>query len=179
MQNDKFTVKRITEFKGKPLYNVLTVDPGFNFAMAWWRGQKRPVTFFKKGGQRVLHTYFKDTLQWLSGRLLRESSHLTVVIEGIDFRDKKKASGLPELGYLIGGLCVTCLAYSAEPIVIQAQTWKGCMNDKQVADRVFLISGKRYKGNRGGFNPHVTDAVGMGYYLTGEFSYENQNRIDW
>jgi len=172
--NDKFTVKNVFNFRNKRLSNVITVDPGFNFAVACWYGRKTPKIYYKHGGQRIIYNWLPIIL-----REAKTNIDTIAVIEGIDFRDGSKAKGLPELGYMIGMVNAILMRYSITPYVISSQTWKGCLNDQQVATRVKLINGKEYLGARGALNSHITDAVGMGFYLTGEFNNENTIIIPW
>lgn len=168
---NRLTQKNITKFRGIPLNRVYTVDPGDNCALSYWDGYKTPRTYFYKGN-------FYEIIAILNSLFKRQRADYCI-LEGIDFRGGKTAKYLPELGYLVGGIAATAARYNIYPYVIQAHTWKGSMNDAQVINRVKRINNLIYTTPRGSVNSHITDSVGMGYYLTGEFTNENKNQIDW
>ncbi len=164
------------------LNRTLTVDPGFNTGIAYWVGDKHPITqLIREPAKRKVIKIEPQRLAYMFRKfeaiLKVYSDNVDVCyIEGVQLwgYDLKsmasaKRGDLFALAYLVGGYTAICqrnsidvkLIYPAGNKKKEQVAWKGQLNARMLARRLFRINDTVYP-------EHIREAVGMGFSVLGE-----------
>jgi len=157
--------------------SFMTIDPGDNTGWSLWENKKliKSGMFkskfheFEEVRLLEMHRQFSDLIS--VQRLLFPYAPIDVVyIEGVSvwggsMKSVNAATSgrLTRLFYVVGVYMSICWSYkNIRPEVIYPQRWKGQMDKKAVAMRVYRVLKKTFKTD------HETDAVGMGLHVIGK-----------
>jgi hypothetical protein len=150
-----------------PSFNMVTIDPGFNTAIADWSTLQDvappDVSFFTVPDtitvmedklawawvrfEEIMYrimpaiAYIEDTALW--------QENLTSLVSG-------SSGDLFTLTKLIGGYCHVCMNLRIKFKLITVESWKGQTSKDVVERRIIREKGWMFK------NDHITDAVGIG-----------------
>jgi hypothetical protein len=157
----------------KQFKRVLTIDPGWTSGWAYFQGDLNPIY----GDFKVDPTI--DSKELRLGYMIHRFAELLdkmnpklVYIEETDFRPgclksdvSHRMGHIHTLSNLIGCYFTICIKYKGiECRLLPVVSWKGNMDDAAVRSRVYSVAGRYYP------NPHITDAVGMGFSRMGVFN---------
>ena len=155
--------------------NELTADTGDNTGWAYWPDRNNPVTGEIICPVKKIKDHFQQRIYMRNefNELLTKYHPSLVVLEGVKvYRNVQSMTAatrgnLMKLSYLVSTYESCCMNYGILCQIILAEEWKGQLDKKQTANRIFQVIGQQYE------NSHITDAVGIGLHLQGRLLWDN------
>jgi len=159
--------------KSRYLNKTVTTDPGWNTGLAYWTGDKFPITdIIKEPPKRKKIRLEPERMNYMFEKFsayIHVKNPDLVIIEGVEMwtgstRSMTSAArgNLFALAYLVGGYINISYKFDAEVKLVyprggkDRQTWKGQLTAEAVAKRIHRINKKEYP-------EHIREAVGIGF----------------
>ena len=153
--------------------NFLTIDPGSNIGGAFFHNAKPLFTFVVKDNINKSDAWEKRIIRILKDfeeELVapRQFSNLVYIERPIYMEATQKgriaasSDSLHKLTTMYGAILNLLFKAGFHVEYLKPWEWKGQLNKKQLAHRLKLLTGTVYPD-------HVADAVGIGYYILGQF----------
>ncbi len=157
----------------KYMSNVVSVDPGWNTGLAYWIGDKFPITnLIKEPPKRKKIKIEPTRLQYMFDKFnayIKSNDLDLCIIEGVEMwtgsvRSMTSAArgNLFSLAYIVGGYINICYQQGIEIKLVyprggkDREMWKGQLNAEMVAKRIYRLNKKTYP-------EHIREAVGIGF----------------
>jgi len=160
----------------KQLHKVLTVDPGWHTAVAYWSRETglHPKTFLLNAPKVDDKIVKMQTLTDEFEIIVSKFEPVLVVIEdvglwGNDARSNASAQrgDTFTLAMLVGMYIRVCYQWGASVTLLRPIDWKGNMNKDIVKERVKRRNCMSYEDFHGAKAEHVYDSVGIGLSVMG------------
>ena len=163
------------------LMGTITIDPGWNTALAFWVGDNNPITHvIKEPTKRKKILVEPRRLKYMFRKFenilkVYDDELITVYIEGVELwaynlksMTAAKRGDLFALAYMVGGYMAICQKHGYEVKLLYPRgdkkkekvAWKGQLGPDKLARRLLRLNGKTYP-------EHVREAVAMGFSVMG------------